>query len=323
MTNLIEIKRKTDVLYVYWALTDFCNFRCSYCPRELHSGAYHNKILTGFPTDDEIRIFLDRLINIHAKDKFLVVFLSGGEPTLHPMYKEIVNTLHPHGIVGTVSNGSRSVDWWTELNHLPDIMVISLHPEWTKINKINELGEFLLDNEVELSFNMMSDNTKWDRVQEMYQQLTPRLQALVNAKVLTNQSGGIADGVHWDYSPEQLEYINNIHATEKQSRRRFNNINIGSDIKYSDGTVEELRNPFNLINTYQHNFKGWECNAGKTDISITYEGFAYSAGCRIKRLGRINTFKLLDQPITCPKQWCMCIGDISISKKKPTLSPGQ
>lgn len=27
MPNLIEIKREKDVLYVYWTITDFCNFR--------------------------------------------------------------------------------------------------------------------------------------------------------------------------------------------------------------------------------------------------------------------------------------------------------
>jgi MoaA/NifB/PqqE/SkfB family radical SAM enzyme len=323
MTNLIEIKRKTNVLYVYWTLTDFCNFRCSYCPAELHSGFYHNKIFAGFPTDDEIRVFLDRLINIHAKDHFLVVTLSGGEPTLHPMYKEIVDALHPHGIVVTVSNGTRSVEWWQELNHLPDIMVISLHPEWTKISKINELGEFLLDNNVELSFNLMSDNSRWDRVQEMYQQLIPRLQNIVNAKILTEQSGSMLDGTHREYTNDQLEYIKNLYATEKQLRHRFNDIDIGAEMKYSNGTTKHLTNPFDLINSYQHGFKGWECNAGVTDISITYEGFVYSGACRVKRLGRIDKFELLAQPITCPKQWCMCIGDLSISKKKPTLHQDQ
>lgn len=318
MTNLIEIKKKADVLYVYWTLTDFCNFRCSYCPKELHSGLFHNKVFSGFPTDTEIRVFLDRLINIHAKDRLLVVILSGGEPTLHPMYKEIIDTLHPHGIIETVSNGSRSMDWWQQLNHLPDKIIISLHPEWTKINKINELGDFLLDNNVELSFNMMSDNSNWERVQEMYQQLTPRLQALVNAKILTDQSGGATDGTHWDYNTEQLEYIKGIYAKSKQSRQRFQNYNVEAEMIYSDGTVADLTNPYNLINTYQHGFKDWDCDAGKTGISITYEGYAYGASCRVKRLGRIDTFELLDQPIKCPKQWCMCIGDISINKKKPT-----
>jgi len=318
MSQLIEIKKKTDVLYVYWTLTDFCNFRCSYCPKELHSGMFHNKVFSGFPTDTEIRTFLDRLINVHAKGKFLHVCISGGEPTLHPMYEEIVDTLYTHGVVETVSNGSRSIDWWKQLVHLPDKIIISLHAEWTKINKINELGEFLLDNNVTLSFNLMSHNTKWDSVQLMYQQLTPRLQSFVNAKILTDQSGGPTDGVHWEYDSAQLEYIRNIYATGKQSRHRFQDINVGADVIYGDGTTTELKNPYDLINTHQHGFKGWECDAGKTGISITYEGYAYGAACRVKRLGRIDTFELLDQPIICPKQWCMCIGDLSINKKKPT-----
>lgn len=320
MNKLIEIKKKNDVLYVYWTLTDFCNFRCNYCPSSLHSGDYKAGRKPGYPTDEEIRTFLDRLINVHAKGRFLVVSISGGEPTLHPMYAEIVDTLHPHGIVETITNGARAFEWWQSLNHLPDKITMSLHAEWTKIDKVNELGEFLLDKNVQVVYNMMCDPGNWHRVQEMYQQLTPRLQALVNAKILTDHSGGATDGQPWEYHPEQVDYIRGIYSTGKQPDRRFKDINIGSTMIYEDGITAPLNNPFDLVNTKQHNFKGWECSAGNTGITISFDGLAYGANCRTKVLGRLDKFELLSSPIVCPRQWCKTASDIPLNKRY--IEPG-
>jgi organic radical activating enzyme len=318
MPNLIEIKREKDVLYVYWTITDFCNFRCNYCPTSLHSGDFKNGRKPGYPTDDEIRTFLDRLINIHSKGRFLHVCISGGEPTLHPMYEEIVNTLHPYGLVETITNGTRSIEWWKQLKHLPDKITMSLHVGWTKIDKINEIGEFLLDNNVFVAYNMMCDPGKWESVQAMYQQLTPRLQALVNAKILTDHSGGATDGQPWEYHPEQIEYIKNTSMTGKQQVSRFSNVDLSSTMIFDDGSTKKLRNPFDLVNNSQHSFKGWECSAGNTGITISFDGFAYGANCRSFKLGRLDTFNLLDQPVKCPRQWCKTAADIPLSKKKIT-----
>lgn len=318
MPGLIEIKRVQDVLSVYWTLTDFCNFRCNYCPSSLHSGDYKSGRKPGYPSDDEIRVFLDRLINIHAKGKFLQVCISGGEPTLHPMYEEIVDTLHPHGIVETVTNGSRSIEWWKQLKHLPDKITMSLHAGWTKIDKVNELGEFLLDNNVHIGYNMMCDPGQWESVQEMYYQLTPRLQALVNAKILTDHSGGLTDGQPWEYHPEQLEYIKSIFISSKQPEIRFSNVNLSSVLIFDDGTSTKLENPFSIVNNNQHSFTGWECSAGSEGITINFDGNAYASNCRSFRMGRIDKFDLYDNPVTCPRRWCKTAVDIPLTKKKPT-----
>jgi organic radical activating enzyme len=314
MPKLIEIKQEQDALYVYWTLTDFCNFRCNYCPTELHSGDFKSGRKPGYPTDSEIQLFLDRLINIHARDKLLRVCISGGEPTLHPMYEEIVNVLHPHGTVETITNGSRSVEWWHQLKHLPDKITMSLHAGWTKINKINELGEFLLDSNVHVAYNMMCDPGNWASVQAMYQQLTPRLQAQVNAKILTDHSGGVNDGQPWEYFPEQIEYIKSIASLAVPNRRRFSNPK-ASMMVYDDGSSAPLQNPFNLVNTNQHSFKGWECSAGTTGIAISFDGYAYGANCRLFKLGRLDTFELLNQNIICPRRWCKTASDIPLPKK--------
>lgn len=314
MKKIVAIKRRHPVLYVYWTLTDFCNFRCNYCPDSLHSGNFKSGRKPGYPSDDEIRRFLERLITRHKRDRFLQICISGGEPTLHPMYEEIVDTLHPYGVIETITNGSRAYEWWTALNHLPDRVTMSLHAGWTKIDRVNELGEFLLDRDVDVAFNMMCDPGQWHRVQEMYQQLTPRLQSLVNAKILTDHSGGATDGQHWEYRPEQVEYIRGIYAHGTRPKGRFSDISLLSDIHYEDGSVEILSRPFELVNTNQHSFQGWSCSAGSDGITINFDGFAYAGNCRVRKLGRIDQFEVLDQWIKCPRQWCKTAADIPLNK---------
>lgn len=320
---IVKIYKQTPTLYVYWTLTDFCNFRCNYCPDSLHSADFKSGRKPGYPSNDEIRIFLDRLINKHLRGRFLQVCISGGEPTLHPMYEEIVDTLHPHGIVETVTNGSRDFNWWQNLNHLPDKITMSLHAEWTKIDRVNELGEFLLDRGVEVAYNMMCDPGNWARVQTMYQQLTPRLQQLVNAKILTDHSGGATDGTPWEYLPEQVEYIRSIKSVNYKPKDRFKDINRRSYIVDDQGNISTLSNPFDLVNTKQHSFLEWECSAGNSGITINFDGYAYAGNCRIERLGRIDQFEIKTQPTVCTRQWCKTAADILIDKESPAARIGK
>jgi len=322
MSKIIEIKRNYDVLYVYWTLTDFCNFRCNYCPSSLHAGDYKNGRKPGYPSNDEIRTFLDRLINVHAKGRVLLVSIGGGEPTLHPMYEEIVDTLHPHGVVETITNGARAYEWWTGLKNLPDKLTISLHTEWTKIDKVNELGEFLLDRNVSIAYNLMCDPGHWNRTQEMYNQMSPRLRPFVTGKILTDHDDGPDNGTPWGYTPEQMEYIKSIYATGKivPSRKIHDGMNIAPMIYYDDNSSSRMDNPFEIVNNWQHSFKGWECSAGRNGIAINFDGYAYAGNCRTQQLGRIGTFDLLTEPIICPNKWCKTAADIQLNKRY--IEPG-
>jgi len=322
MSKIIEIKRNYDVLYVYWTLTDFCNFRCNYCPSSLHAGDYKNGRKPGYPTDDEIRTFIDRLINVHAKDRMLLVSIGGGEPTLHPMYEEIVDTLHPHGTIETITNGARAFEWWQGLTHLPDKLTISLHPEWTKIDRVNELGEFLLDKGVQIAYNLMCDPGHWDRAQELYNLMSPRLKPFVSGKILTDHDDGPTNGKPWDYTPEQMEYIKSIYATGERPKPRSIHAgkNIAPIIYYEDGSTSRMDNPFEIVNNWQHSFKGWECTAGINGIAIDFDGYAYAGNCRTRRIGRIDKFDLLSAPIICPNNWCKTAADIQTNKRY--IEPG-
>jgi len=310
MTHLIEIKKPVDTLNIYWTITDFCNFKCSYCPSKLHSGLFARKIKPGAPTDAEIETFIDRVLNVHLMGRFLNMTLSGGEPTLHPMFKTIIERMGPHGSIEVVTNGSRSVEWWQDMKVLPNKVTISLHPEFSNLEKINELGLFLKDYGVDLSFNLMCDPKNWDWVTNVKQLLDEKLHGHINAKILSDHSGTITDGTPYEYHQQQLDFINNQQSTvATNSDPRKHTFAI-----YSDGTQTGL-NAFKLVANKQNSFKGWACSAGHAGLKIGFNGQVTAGICEVARLGRLDKFNLADKEIVCTKIWCKCPGDLNLSKR--------
>ena len=315
---LTEIKRASPTLYVYWTITDNCNFDCSYCPSRLHDGDFAKGKKPGYPSDSEIRTFLDRLIHKHTRGRFLQLCLSGGEPTIHPMYAEIVSAVKPHGIIETITNGSRPLNWWKNLPALPDKVTMSLHPGFTNIEKINALGEYLLDNDCDVTFNMMCDPEQWDEVQALYNMLTDRLKLQVNGKILTDHSGTITDGQPYAYSVDQIDYISSMKFSGVGVKRRFDNID--RRVYFIENGVEHIMtHPFDLVNTGRNNMQGWKCSAGNEGIAINFDGFAYIGNCRIGKLGRIDTFDLLSEDVTCPRKYCKTAADLQLTKRKENI----
>lgn len=321
---IVEIQKAAPALYVYWTLTDYCNFSCSYCPSQLHSGDFAQGRKSGYPSDSAIRTFLDRLVNVHTNGRFLQVTLSGGEPTVHPMFSEIVETLKPHGLIGIISNGSRPLNWWKKLPALPDRVTISLHAGFTVIEKINEVGEFLLDNNCEVAFNMMCDPEQWPDVQALYDKLTDRLKAVVNGKILTDHSfTAQMDGTPYLYSDEQLSYINSKRGSDSSIQQRFGDVDKRVYIINDDNTKRVMVHPFELSNAMQNQMQGWSCSAGRDGIAVSYNGNAYAGNCRVATLGRLDTFDLLTQDVTCTKKYCKTTADLPLPKHAPTWSPGR
>jgi len=318
MTNKvypIKIQGDKNTLIVYWQLTDFCNYKCSYCPEFLHAGTYATKKLQGFPTDEEIFKFLSDLKTKHLKGRKLWLILSGGEPILHPLFPEIVNQLVSYGKICITTNGSRSLNWWKGLEHLPQEFTISLHPEFTKIDKINELSNYLLEKDVDLFFNLSCDQLRWEEVKALYNNLDDHLKNKVWPKVLNN--------LHIDTSPmfnldkDQSEWITEINRTTYLNIRNRTEQNPYKVI-YSNGKDEPV-NIAKLISQELNMFKNWKCSAGHDGIKVNFDGFVYAGICRHECLGRLDNFELLSEYVTCKFDYCGCNGDLRIDKYSQAL----
>ena len=320
MKKIIEIRRTEDTITFYWKLTDYCNYACSYCSPHLHEGKdyYANRL----SSDQLIRSFLNRLESLKG-DKKLIVCLTGGEPTTHPLFGEIVERVQSiGGHVDLITNGSRPVGWWKKLPRLPGFNIISLHPEYSDLAKINELALYLDSQKVSLRFNLCADPANWDWVKSVYDYLDPSLHDAVICKILTRHRFEVdpqhINGQLYDYTAEQMEFIK-ARSSYRRSEKNPGDNGVGY---YDDGTKSGL-SPIMLTSNNNHKFYGWECSAGQTGFVIAGDGKIYAGICEMKWLGYIDTFQPMTEPVKCKILFCKCPSDIMLNKKKVTLSQGQ
>lgn len=308
MKSPIKIVPVRPVVNVYWTPTDFCNFKCNYCPDTLHSGKFATGLQPGFPTDEEIRIFLQKLKE-KTKDVNLNLQLGGGEPTLHPMFHEIVSTLSDgKNYIGVTTNGSRSPEWWEKVLPFLDNVTISLHPEFTKIEKINEVSRIILESGTNLMFNLSCDPNHWDDVIALYDGLDDELKNLVQPKVL-NYLDSIEKS-NYTYSKEQTDWIKK-HIRSVKYVEKFTI----SKVIFDDGSEENLLLGRLTINNWNE-FKGWNCKVASQSIAVNFNGEVYAGICRAKSLGRLTDFHLDENFIVCPFSNCACPNDLRSEKHK-------
>ena len=116
--NLVRVGQRTmlyrDLFTVSWLLGRFCNYRCSYCwPYARSDRKDHRPTELCLATIDEIKR--------QARDRGFNSFhfsLSGGEPTFHPGYLDILQHLADdtpntnYTSVHMTSNCSRNMKWF-------------------------------------------------------------------------------------------------------------------------------------------------------------------------------------------------------------------
>jgi organic radical activating enzyme len=309
----IKIIQKTPLLRMYWLLTDFCNFKCNYCPEKLHSGNYASGKHSGFPTDEQITIFVDKLKNKEITEKSLHLTLAGGEPTTHHMFPYIVNSLRKiNNYITVITNGSRSLSWWEKVLPL-DSVTISLHHEFTDIKKINELSRLIISSGTGIRFHLSADPNNWDNVLNLYNNLDDDLKAAAFPKVLNELD--TQQRHNFFYTEDQKLWI----AAEAARNKNLNLIRptdkfSDSNIHFSDGTTSNFFLSSITLNNW-HKFKGWNCSIASQGIIIGFDGNVYAGLCRSQTLGTIDNFKL-GNDIICPFEFCPCPVDMLSDKFK-------
>jgi hypothetical protein len=231
------------------------------------------------------------------------------------MLDYIIEQLAPLCAVTVITNGSRPVAWWDKLAKLPQTVIVSLHPEFTKIDKISQLADYLISKNICIYFNLSCDRDRWSEVIDMYSSLSVDLKRLVIPKVLTNinQSNTSLEYTQ-DYSQEQWNWINSIRRIYEPNL--FSNVVLDTNVVFADGKKLKAES----VNFYEHDLNahlGWRCAAGSESISISYDGRVTAGICSIKRLGRLDNFKLLDNLLFCTKRRCVCPADQLLTKMGP------
>jgi len=313
MIPITQISNPNKELFVYWMLTDWCNQQCSYCPKNIHEGDYHLGRKKGFPSEESLLLFCDRILEL-AGNRQLRVTLTGGEPTIHPSFGSVLSRLGSVARVEVITNGTRSSSWWAELPQLPRRVIISLHPQYydRRVERINDLTAWFISQGVAVVYNLLCDPDQWSTVERMHQDLDPKYRPWVIPKVLQDLSDP-SQRPRANYTLEQLAWI------QQYPTRVASIYPEHTQLVLEDGTRSKF-DPHQLIAQGQHHFQGWQCSAGLSSITVDYTGGIFAGICQSQRLGSIRDFELNTTYMTCPKRECSCAGDVILDKHHPNYA---
>ena len=298
-------------LKVIWQITTACTYKCSYCPTELNQGKSHQINL------DELQTFLDKI-----KDRNPVFSFTGGEPTVHPQYLDILRELKKRNFsVISDSNLSRTVRFYEEATQLVDNWNVTLHPsehtlDLDKIKAISHSSYAVV--------YLMADPRHWELSMSWFEELKKILRIkIIILKPLNNWSN--SGWFYHDYTQEQLDFYENtapiLNFTQEEVKQGLIKYSWlqdqGSTIMWNDGSVDKL-DPDQLMKNDLNKFQGWDCEVGSEVIVINPTSNISLGTCGTRHLGNWNNFTIdmLEQSFLCPREYCHCGTDIKATKTK-------
>ena len=356
-SDLVRVGQRTmlyrDLFTVSWLLGRFCNYRCSYCwPYARSDKKDHRPTKLCLATIDEIKR--------QARERGFNSFhfsLSGGEPTFHPGYIDILQHLADvtpntnYTSVHMTSNCSRNMKWFEQYVkavapfHRASITA-SYHREHVNTqDKRSDFADklcFAQEHDVQVTINQVMVPEWFD---ELYEESLYFHNRGINV-TLKPQSDPTASFIVDGYTKEMLDKLYNgmpqrgfTEVKNKYVKRPEPHFKIDEDKTLQKQTYEqkvpqhfqvEFRDSKNKewymdqaerFNAFNFNtFKGWECSSGYRSIIIREPDGAIkrSYSCHDKPLGYIETgFKLFDGPQTCITKNCVSSADSKIPKRAP------
>tara|TARA_Y100000296_G_scaffold43194_1_gene49664 strand:- start:1188 stop:2255 length:1068 start_codon:yes stop_codon:yes gene_type:complete len=337
---------------VSWLLGRFCNYHCSYCwPYARSNKKDHRPTELCLKTIDSIKE--------QARERGFNSFhfsLSGGEPTFHPGYLDILKYLSDDVIntnftsVHMTSNCSRNMKWFeTYVKHAAKFhrasITASLHVEHVNTpEKMAGLGdklEFCQEHDVQITINMVMVPLKFD---EYYENALYFHERGINV-TLKPQSDPTASRVVDGYTQKMLDKLHNgmpqrafTESKNKYVTRPLPRFMKAPDPIYDNFDKDDIPQHFQVefkdskhkewymdqaerFNAFNfNNFNGWECSSGMRSIVIREPDgtIKRSYSCADVPLGQIETgFKLFDKPMPCISTACVSSADSKIPKRAP------
>jgi organic radical activating enzyme len=354
--DLVQVGQRTllyrDLFTVSWLLGRFCNYRCSYCwPYARSDRKDHRPTELNLKTIDEIK----RQARQNGFNSFHFS-LSGGEPTFHPGYldmlKHLADDVHNtnYTSVHMTSNCSRPMKWFeTYVDYVKHFhrasITCSLHIEHVDTpEKMQDLADKLIlcqQHDVQITINMVMVpelfDTYYDNALFFHKQG-------INV-TLKPQSDPTASRVVDGYTPEMKKKLHNgmpqrSYTEQKAAEARVverpkpsfempeytigrNDASVpwNMQVEFTDSKGKKwYMDQAERFNAFEfNNFKGWMCNSGYQGIIIREPdgSIKRSYSCGDQPLGNIETgFKLFDKPTICTTKACVSSADSKIPKRK-------
>ena len=307
-----------DMFTVSWLLGRYCNYKCSYCWTHGRSDKPDHR-----PTDLCLKT-IDS-IKEQARSRGFNSFhfsLSGGEPTLHPGYFNILEHLYKdrkncnYTSIHMTTNLSRSRSWFNRYLDIAEhfdraSITASYHSEYIK-NPERWAAKllFLQNYGIKITINMVMVPEKFA---ELYELANYFYNKGLNT-TLKPQSDPHASYVVKGYTEDQLAILHN-GMPQSDAGKQIMQVELTDDTGHKWYMDQAER--FNAFNF--NCFKGWECSAGHRSIIIREPcgSIKRSYSCSDEPIGNIETgFKLFDCPEICISESCVSSADSKIPKRK-------
>ena len=354
--DLVRVGQRTmlyrDMFTVSWLLGRFCNYKCSYCwPYARSDKKDHRPTELNLRTIDEIKR--------QARERGFNSFhfsLSGGEPTFHPGYLDMMKHLADDvpntnfTSVHMTSNCSRNMKWFeTYVEHASKFhrasITASYHREHVNSQEKREQFAdklcFAQEHDVQVTINQVM-------VPEWFEELWEESLYFHNRGInvtLKPQSDPSASKVVDGYTEDMLARLHNgmpqrgfTEVKNKYVERPKPTFMRAPDPIYSNFGKEDVPQHFQVefkdsehkewyidqaerFNAFNfNNFMDWECSSGYRSIIIREPdgSIKRSYSCSDEPLGNIETgFKLFSKPMKCISKSCVSSADSKIPKRAP------
>jgi len=351
--DIVAVGQRTllyrDLFTVSWLLGRFCNYRCSYCwPYARSDRKDHRPTELCLRTVDEIKR--------QARDNGFNSFhfsLSGGEPTFHPGYLDILKHLADdvsntnYTSIHMTSNCSRPMKWFeTYVEYAKPFhrasITASLHVEHLDSKeKLQDFANKLIlcqEHDIQITINqvMVPEHFErdWENALFFHEQginVTLKPQSDPTASRVVD--GYTEDNLKrlWNGMPQRA-YTESKRKWQDRPKPNFQvpkgimgkndasvpwHMQVELEDSKGDKYYMDQAERFNAFNF--NNFEGWRCNAGYSGLIIREPDGSVkrSYSCHDAPLGNIETgFQLFKTPKTCITKSCVSSADSKIPKRK-------
>ena len=311
---------REEVLNIDIALGNYCNYKCSYCWPGSNTGT--NK----YPDINIIKQNLSHFINHYLQNtnkKIFDIHFCGGEPSHWKNLPEFMIFLKTHFncLISMTSNGSKSFSWWQSYARYFDRVHLSCHHEFTDLEKLRQVCDYLYEQNVVVSVSVMMDPRQWKKCMDSvdYLKKSKRSWTIRYVEII---------GLPTPYTEDQ-KLVLSKHRARRINFWFFlkNNKYYRSIVKVTDkfGKKHRLQDNEILLNR-MNNFYGWECSLGVNWVNISSIG-EISGTCGQKIYSKEFRYNLYDQnfkdkfnPLItatiCEKSECVCTIETVMPKEK-------
>lgn len=303
--NIVSIINNERLFTIKWRLTEWCNYRCSYCLRKFKG--QNTKL-------DELKILktasqVNRLIE--EADKGVKLNLIGGEVTFLDL-KKIISLVTSNNLkrIHITTNFSNKLEYYIDLANYLKSRNIQLSMNVSYHNEYSNLDDFVdKANKFKNSVDLYSFKIEF---------------------VVAPENENLLEDVKNKCSQNKLDFL--IEIDKSQNEDYFKTLNIESNlekprwtIKYKDGIFTNKITRSQFINNFKDKLfpsKDFYCTSGATYVYIREDKAAKNSACVHgngyipiedyhinKTIGKCNN----------PTGLCNLCGDFSISLSKEEL----